>query len=148
MALALSAGVIILFIIIVLTKVGTADEPVITPAPVEVQQLPVNFILRPITPYVYQYLAENYAATDKNVIVLVATWDDWCMGVTCEYWVLKPHFTQLAIMLRCYPSFDNQCVPTHEAFNVVPAPGQQPTPTNYSPPEQLVPGQGVGEPAS
>lgn len=146
-ALAITAGVIILFIIIALSRVG-ADEPEITPAPVEVQELPVNFIIRPIALHVYQYLSDNYAARDKNVIVLVATWDDWCMGVTCQYWVVKPHFTQLAIMLRCYPDFGNQCVPTYENEQVLPAPGQQPTPTNYAPPESIMPGQGVGAPES
>lgn len=147
-ALLLLAVIVIVVVAVLLLDHDPTQPDIITPVPVEVQQLPVNFILRPIPDYMYRYLAENYAATDKNVIVLLGTWDDWCMGVTCEYWVVKPHFTQLAIMLRCYPDFENQCVPTYEAFNVVPPPGQQPTPTNYAPPEGLLPGQGVGAPES
>ena len=114
----------------------------ITPAPVEAPSLPVNFVLRPLAPYVHQYLIDNYAAYDQNSIVVIATWDDWCMGVTCEYWVVKPQFTQLALMLRCYHTFGDICVPTFENDLVLPAEGSPPTPTNYSPTPVLLPGSG------
>lgn len=110
----------------------TDNGKVITPVPLKTEELPVNFVIRPIPAYVYDYLGNAYAARDKNVIILVATWDDWCYGVVCEQWVIKPHFTHPPIMLRCYPDFDNQCAPTYEAEYIVPPPGQAPTPTNYS----------------
>jgi hypothetical protein len=94
---------------------------------IETQQLPVNFILRPVPTYVYDYLANAYAAHDKNQLLLLATWDDWCLGVTCEHWILKTHPSQLPIMLRCYPDFDNQCVPTVEQGEVRLPDGNKPT---------------------
>jgi hypothetical protein len=91
------------------------------------ESLPVNFILRPVPTYVYDYLANAYAAHDKNQLLLLATWDDWCFGVTCEHWILKTHPSQLPIMLRCYPDFDNQCVPTVEQGEVRLPDGNKPT---------------------
>lgn len=90
------------------------------------QQLPNDFILRPISANVYSYLVNAYAAHDKNQIVLVATWDDWCLGVPCEYWALKTHVSQLTILLRCYPTLGNQCVPTYESEPVMIADGNKP----------------------
>ena len=104
------------------------DNGKIAPAPtVETQQLPVNFILRPISQNVYSYLANAYAAHDKNQIILVATWDDYCLGVPCENWILKTHPSQLPIMLRCYPTLGNQCVPTYEQGIVQIPDGNKPT---------------------
>lgn len=98
------------------------NEPKLT-----TQALPVNFVLRPIPVYVYDYLANAYAAHDKNQITLIASWDDWCLGVTCEHWILKTHPSQLPIMLRCYPEFNNQCVPTYEQSPVIIPDGNKPT---------------------
>jgi len=120
-----SAIAIALFFIFIQDSTDNGKD---TPPPtVETQELPNDFILRPISPNVYSYLANAYAAHDKNQIILVATWDDWCLGVPCEYWALKTHISQLTILLRCYPTLGNQCVPTYEQAIVQIPDGNIPT---------------------
>lgn len=68
----------------------------------------------PLAPHVRLYLIDNYAIQDFSGVQVVSRAIDYCMGVYCEYWVIKPSPAHLRIMVRCYPDFGHVCVPTYE----------------------------------
>ena len=102
----------------------------------------------PLAPHVRLYLFDNYAIQDFSGVQVVSREVDYCMGVYCEYWVIRPPQPRLRLMLRCYPDFAYQCAPTYEEFGVRPAPGSEPTVTPYAAPTRIQPGSGVGAPES